>query len=523
MEKQAFAETLVPEPSHTFEERKAAGSWPGGNAALRTLSTCAPLLLAVLIGLGEAERALAGPVTAYILSATSITDVVGTHTGQVSALATKDQTGTQNDPSKYVQFGLPSGQLYLGYRSYFLPTSVAPSTVTTITLIANVLAPSSASDQWAWSTFNWSTNSWEKLGNQNNCGGTTGLHTCSADSQSFAGWKWLQYNALGTRSNYINSSTGEIRIQLASSNSSSFVDVDYETVAVYSNNGVVGALFQPATNSRWQYQLQANANTFPATNGINVDICVVPFTGGACVQPAVFDIDLYVDATITGSDDFEFDTAAVQSIHGSGRHVIGYITAGDVETFRADFQQFVDFDNACNGCLIGKPFSSTFKNEYWANINNDKGQADFMRKMVRARTDKVATAGFDAIEYDVVCTYQNGSNITGFTVSYATQLAYNQSVAAIAHADGLSAPLKNDSTQIPDLVSSFDFAINEQCFQFSECGNYTPFRNAGKAVLEVEYRLDPSKFCSQANSMNFNSIKKARDFSLFDTPWTPCR
>lgn len=31
----------------------------------------------------------------------------------------------------------------------------------------------------------------------------------------------------------------------------------------------------------------------------------------------------------------------------------------------------------CNHCLIGKPFSTVFRNEYWANLNNDQGQRDF--------------------------------------------------------------------------------------------------------------------------------------------------
>src|ERR1700719_3070966 len=84
------------------------------------------------------------PVTEDILTPSAITDLVGRHTGLVRALGVKDQTGTANDPSKYVQFGVPAGQSYRGYRSYYLPTSVNPSTITTITMISNVFGPSSA-------------------------------------------------------------------------------------------------------------------------------------------------------------------------------------------------------------------------------------------------------------------------------------------------------------------------------------------------------------------------------------------
>ena len=34
------------------------------------------------------------------------------------------------------------------------------------------------------------------------------------------------------------------------------------------------------------------------------------------------------------------------------------------------------------------------------------------------------------------------------------------------------------------------------------------FVNAGKAVFNVEYSLSTSQFCPQANSLNFNSLKK---------------
>src|SRR5580704_11655635 len=76
----------------------------------------------------------ASPVTQTILAPTSVTDVTGTHSGSVTALALKDQTGTASDTSKYVQFGIPAGQSYQGYRSYFLPGSISPSAISTITV-----------------------------------------------------------------------------------------------------------------------------------------------------------------------------------------------------------------------------------------------------------------------------------------------------------------------------------------------------------------------------------------------------
>ncbi len=58
-------------------------------------------------------------------------------------------------------------------------------------------------------------------------------------------------------------------------------------------------------------------------------------------------------------------------------------------------------------------------------------------------------------------------------------------------------------------MSYFDWALNEQCFQYQECALLNPFRNAGKAVMNIEYSLGVKKFCPAANAMNFNSLKKA--------------
>ena len=472
----------------------------------------------------------AGSVTENILTPSTITDLAGTHTGSVNALTVKDQTGIDNDSSKYVQFGVPAGQSYQGYRSYYLPTSVNPSEITTLTMISNVFGPSSTTDEFAWSIYNWTTSSYEKLGNQNNCGGTAGRFPCTADQHSFAAWKWIQYNVIvRPLSNYINSRTREIRVQLASANASSYINMDYESISIYANNGRPGRPWVPPLDTRWQWQIQAKAGVFTATDGIDVDVCQPTYQGSSCVRPDVFDIDLYVDSSITGTydgntvaDDYLFATDAVNAIHASGRHVIGYITIGDAENFRADYQQMVDFDAACGGCFIGNAFSQTFPNEWYVNINNDTGQADFMRKMVEARIDKVAAAGFDSVEPDVDNAFENDS---GFNISGATQIAYNISIADIAHADGLSINLKSDVDQAmnPNLISAFDYVIDEQCFQYKQCGNYAGFQRAGKSIFNAEYRVTPGSFCRKANAMNFNSIKKATDFSLYDLPWTPCR
>ncbi|MEU8321545.1 endo alpha-1,4 polygalactosaminidase [Nonomuraea sp. NPDC048881] len=279
--------------------------------------------------------------------------------------------------------------------------------------------------------------------------------------------------------------------------------------------------WRPPLQSRWQYQLQGNAK-YAATGGVNVDICVVPQSGGACVRPAVFDVDLYADGDVVGNNT-TLNTAAVKAVHARGAKAVCYVDAGSIEEYRPDYQQFVAWHKSHGNSLLGKPFSAEFPNERWANINNDQGQRDFLLKMMEARVDKCVQAGFDGVEFDVVNAHEEGKSVTGWTVSPATQLVYNKALADLAHRKGLSAALKNDLSQAAELVSSFDYAVNEECFQYDECGELSVFVKAGKPVFQVEYKTAPSSFCPKAAKLGINAIKKAVDYSLKDTPYKPCK
>ena len=196
---------------------------------------------------------------------------------------------------------------------------------------------------------------------------------------------------------------------------------------------------------------------------------------------------------------------------------ICYIDAGGAESFRPDFPAYQAFNDNCGGCLFGRPIGG-FRNEFWLNINNDRGQRTFILGQIGARLDRCVADRFDGVEMDVVDAW---SNRTGLTITPDTQLLFNTALANLAHGKGLTVALKNDVEQIPDLAPYFDYAINEQCQQYSECGNYKTYFAPTKAVFQVEYKLSTSKFCPPANAANRNAILKT--FDLFDLPWTPCR
>jgi hypothetical protein len=122
------------------------------------------------------------------------------------------------------------------------------------------------------------------------------------------------------------------------------------------------------------------------------------------------------------------------------------------------------------------------------------------------RLDLAVKLGCDGVEPD-----QNNpwGNHPGFPITRADQTRWYLKVAAEAHARGLSVGMKNGVESInADTVAAFDWALNEECFQYHECGRYRPFTDAGKAVFQVEYRGDPGVFCPDASRRGFSSLKK---------------
>ena len=233
-------------------------------------------------------------------------------------------------------------------------------------------------------------------------------------------------------------------------------------------------IWKPALNTSWQWQLTA-----PVDQSVNAQ---------------VYDID-------------GFDNAAsvVSSLHAQGRKVICYIDAGTYENWRPDASQFPSSvkGNGVDG----------WAGEQWLDVRN----ITVLGPIMQARMNMCKTKGFDAVELDNMDGY---TNTTGFPLTASDQLTYNTWVANQAHARGLSVGLKNDLDQITQLLPFFDWELDEQCFQYNECDQLMPFINAGKAVFEVEYSLDTNQFCAQANTLNFNSLKK--DLNL-DVTRAACR
>ncbi len=215
-------------------------------------------------------------------------------------------------------------------------------------------------------------------------------------------------------------------------------------------------------------------------------------------------VDLSVAAQAYDIDLFDNSAATVQALHASGRKAVCYINAGAWEDWRPDAQRYP-------GALLGQ--SDGWPGERWLDIR----QLPALLPILTARVQQCQAKGFDGVEFDNVDGY---TNTTGFPLSAGDQLRFNSTLANLAHTHHLAVALKNDLDQIPQLLPYFDFALDEQCFQYAECDKLQPFISAGKPVMEVEYSLSPAQFCPQANALNFNALKK--NLSL-DAPRIPCR
>ncbi len=382
------------------------------------------------------------------LTPTSYTTAQGADGGQsVATLKVRDQSGSRNTWTKYVEFQTP-GNNYVGTRSYTLPVNVTPSAITGLQVQANFLGPTKAAQTWRWWVYNFSSNQWDVLGDN--------------EGSSWSAWKLLSFNASGTLKDYVSSSR-EIRVRTDSANASDDADLDYEAVTITHGSTnpppppTNGSWWKPQKGlSWWQLENAATLNT-----SLNVD---------------VYDTDL-----VEGRD-----TGKIAALKGKGYKVICCFSAGTYEDFRPDKNELLKNNKIAP---IGGSSLPQFPNEAWLAIGNSQALETIIKPVMRARLELAKSAGCDAVEPDNVDGYSNAE--TQGKISRAQQLSYNRWIAAEAHNRGLSVGLKNATALLNDLKNDFDFAVNEQCYAYGECGGYTStFLAQNKPVFNQEY-LDP--------------------------------
>lgn len=228
----------------------------------------------------------------------------------------------------------------------------------------------------------------------------------------------------------------------------------------------IGEWYKPALSVSWQWQIQGDLNT-------------------------TYDVDLY------NIDLFDVSKEQIEALQGADKRVICYFSGGSYEEWRSDAGQFNSKD-------LGNALDD-WPGERWLNIRSSD-----VHNIMKSRLDLAKQKGCDGVEPDNMDGYQNKP---GFKLTADDQLAYNRFIANEARARGLSVGLKNALDQIPDLVSYYDFAVNEQCFAYDECDTLMPFVEQGKPVLHAEYRdnyvqdVDAREaMCIESTNRQFSSL-----------------
>jgi hypothetical protein len=290
----------------------------------------------------------------------------------------------------------------------------------------------------------------------------------SSDDGQIASYKWNFGDGSATESGrtamHIYTQTGNFNVTLSVTDDGGLTASTTKLVAVTAAPPPTTAIWQPTPGTSWQWQLTGTIDT-------SFDV-------------QMYDIDL-----------FDTPTSTIDTLHGQGRVVICYFSAGSWEDWRPDAADFPD---------VVKGNGNGWPGEKWLDIRN----LSVLSPIMQARLDLAVDKRCDGVEPDNVDGYTNS---TGFPLTGNDQLTYNRWLADQAHARGLSVGLKNDLEQVTQLEPYFNWALDEQCFEYNECNLLLPFVQAGKAVFGVEYSGSLASFCPEANSMDFDWLKKTED------------
>jgi len=197
----------------------------------------------------------------------------------------------------------------------------------------------------------------------------------------------------------------------------------------------------------------------------------------------MYDIDLF---------DNTADTIA--KLHADGRAVICYFST-QYENWRPDAASWP-------ASVLGANLDD-WPGEKYVDITSP-----IVRQIMQSRLDLAVSKGCDGVEPDNVDEYTNSN---GLEITQADQTDFNTFVADEARKRGLSVGLKNDLDQVKALQPNYDWALNEQCNEYSECTDLKAFTAAGKAVFGVEYSGKAATFCPTMVSDGFSWLLKDLD------------
>jgi hypothetical protein len=230
----------------------------------------------------------------------------------------------------------------------------------------------------------------------------------------------------------------------------------------------------PNNGPEFQWELDHPLNVSSAAD---MGLGATNLQGGQASAPTVYDID-----------GIENPASTVTALHQMHDEVICYIEVGAAgnyysasqEQLPVTYYQQLQAAGDLGSAMPGYP-------EYYLNIN-----APSTLRIIEAMIQQQCAAkGFDAVEPDIDDSY---TDATGFTITEADNIRYDEALGAYAHSLGLAWGQKNgdnDPQFSEALEPTTDFLLDEECNYYQTCATVAaPYVQAGKLVLDAEYTDD---------------------------------
>ncbi len=203
-------------------------------------------------------------------------------------------------------------------------------------------------------------------------------------------------------------------------------------------------------------------------------------------------VDLAQPAELFYLDPDQQDADQLAALRARGRHYLCYLSAGTVESFRADAKDFPD--SAIGNVLPG------FANEHWLDVRDA-----MVRELMARRVTAFAALGCDGVPASSLAVHAAD---TGFDLTLTDALDYARWLAERIHAAGMSSGLTGPIALTSELWPTFEFGLAIGCVNNSQCSEYAAFNRAQKTVLHLELGDETAApdLCNASKALGFNAL-----------------
>jgi hypothetical protein len=264
------------------------------------------VLFVLCLAAAPFARRAAAVATVIVAPSSYATERGGDGGEPVGQLAVQDQTGTEDDPTRYVSFATP-GSAYRGVHTFVLPEEAPPGALLALTLRANFRGPAKKTQAWKWKIYDWRKRKFVRLGdNKTAVAGT---------------WTLLELTAKPVKGDvmrFADPDTREVRIRLQSAGEKDDARIDFEALVLSVReppslgactlfpadhwwNARVDGLPVTEHSDDWVDALGANAHVHPDFgSGLYQGAPIgIPWTSVHADQPPV-DVSFYYDDSDPG-------------------------------------------------------------------------------------------------------------------------------------------------------------------------------------------------------------------------------